>query len=1077
MRVIKNKLSEARLNTHQTHLESLPVLGKEGLNELNSYIDKFINQLSGNKELTLMSKIDGAPSVFMWHHIGNGYPDNSIALKSFVNGPSTSMSSDEEIDRKYSDRPDMAEKLKQCLKLSKYIPTGEAWQGDCLFTQNDLKEETINDVTYVTFHPNKIVYAFSEDNPGYNKIKNADFGIAFHTIYTINDGKISQSFDVDNSKIQAPDNFYLLFHEMSTEGREQDFDVDKLTSEYTELKQLENKLVNDSNYEDLVKNKSFIDYWNTFENQEFADKKKVHINSDTVLKDLKEYIIDKKEKEFNKKQSTLKTDQGKEKNKEKYDRDLLELEDLFENNKDTIVNIVKTINKAADIKMELWRSLNKSKDNFSTFYKSKTKGYVPANREGISMSDADGNLVKIVDRSEFSSNNRNPDYMAGFEHESFSVATQGADMGSFKSFTKNINEDSNKVAVVAVGRMNPPTIGHKALVNALSKIGSKYGVKPKLFLTHSSNNVKNPLSYESKLRWAAKAFGDDVEIVNSNARSIIEFLSELYNEGYTKIVYAGDKERIGGVEDVSNNILKYNGNPDRSGKLLYNFDEIVFENTGSREVPYEGAQNASATHVRKLAAEKNFDEFKKYVPFNEGDAKNLFNELRHALKDFTNIVEKYLKPELEAELENELNKIDKRLDVPDLRKGLDDYRINQKDYQGMFVKQGSKDVVSFSPKDVAKFAETELHKDGETIANKIDDISIEDDSGNEFELYKSKSTLTNAKGGVTWNDKVEITYYQECIQLLLLTKYANYKGNCIEWLENSDRKKGTGVFEYIYPFNKTKVKDENLFKQYWAGFVKSYSETFNLCINNSNKFISDINNILGTSGGLIPIHGGIKAPYSDLASEVLAGNDTIDKSDGYVMSKKDKSKISKVLGTMVSLKGNVVDYVKFMESAPIVGVSLKKSSGSISFDYNEQPIKPKDVKKLMFTSSKNGSKIIFNLDGEEVSLDLRSAGDVKKIEFRPKGKAAYGNAVEALKRVLGDRYNKLNAYMKSGDYRNATRYLIALLCDEKSPKENNIYEMSKNGAKEFAEIFNYAAGRPIYNKKGERLTTPYMKVH
>lgn len=260
MRVIKNKLSEARLNTHQTHLESLPVLGKEGLNELNSYIDKFINQLSGNKELTLMSKIDGAPSVFMWHHIGNGYPDNSIALKSFVNGPSTSMSSEEEIDKKYGDRPDMAEKLKQCLKLSKYIPTGEAWQGDCLFTQNDLKEETINDVTYVTFHPNKIVYAFSEDNPGYNKIKNADFGIAFHTIYTINDGKISQSFDVDNSKIQAPDNFYLLFHEMSTEGKEQDFDVDKLTSEYNELKQLENKLVNDSNYEDLVKNKSFIDY-------------------------------------------------------------------------------------------------------------------------------------------------------------------------------------------------------------------------------------------------------------------------------------------------------------------------------------------------------------------------------------------------------------------------------------------------------------------------------------------------------------------------------------------------------------------------------------------------------------------------------------------------------------------------------------------------------------------------------------------------------------------------------------------------------------------------------------------------
>ena len=34
------------------------------------------------------------------------------------------------------------------------------------------------------------------------------------------------------------------------------------------------------------------------------------------------------------------------------------------------------------------------------------------------MSDMDGNIVKIVDRSTFSSYNRDPDIMSGFEHES-----------------------------------------------------------------------------------------------------------------------------------------------------------------------------------------------------------------------------------------------------------------------------------------------------------------------------------------------------------------------------------------------------------------------------------------------------------------------------------------------------------------------------------------------------------------------------------------------------------------------------------------------------------------------------------
>jgi len=37
------------------------------------------------------------------------------------------------------------------------------------------------------------------------------------------------------------------------------------------------------------------------------------------------------------------------------------------------------------------------------------------------MSDMDGNIVKIVDRSTFSSYNRDPDIMSGFEHESLEL--------------------------------------------------------------------------------------------------------------------------------------------------------------------------------------------------------------------------------------------------------------------------------------------------------------------------------------------------------------------------------------------------------------------------------------------------------------------------------------------------------------------------------------------------------------------------------------------------------------------------------------------------------------------------------
>ena len=634
------RLLEVRKNTHQTHMESLVVLGENGLQELNNYIDKFLNMFEGDTSLNLTSKIDGAPSVYVWSKL-DGYPDNSIALKSFVSGPKTAMSSEKEIDERYSDRPDMAEKLKQCLKLSKYIPQGEAWQGDCLFTKNDLKEEEINGVNYVIFHPNKIVYAFSEDNAGYNKIKNADLGIAFHTIYKVNNSNMSQSFKVDLSRLDAPNNFYLLSPAINVSKEKKDYNLNELNKEYSNLKSLEQTLLNDKNYEELINNKQFIDYWNMFENYALADKKQTNINVNTLMKDLKEFILDKKEKEYNKKQDTLKTDKGREKAKEKYNKDLLELEDLLNHNKSTIENLVKAINSAANIKMMLWNSLKNSKDDYSTFYKSKSQGYIPANKEGIAMSDENGNIVKIVDRSEFSSNNRNQDFESGFAHESFGVATQGGDMGSFKSFTKvlkneKLTEAVDKVAIVAGGRMNPPTTGHQKVVDLLASIGNKYNTKPKLFLTHTSGDEKNPLSYESKIRWVEKAFGDKVDVVKTNTTKILEYLSELYNEGYNKLIYVAGGER---KEEFESLINKYNGIPDKSGRVLFNFDDVKVEQAGIRDED----NNVSATMVRKFAKEKNFDEFKKYVPFNEQDAKNLFDELRYALKDSKNFVEKYLK--------------------------------------------------------------------------------------------------------------------------------------------------------------------------------------------------------------------------------------------------------------------------------------------------------------------------------------------------------------------------------------------------------------------------------------------------
>lgn len=833
-------LKEVRKNVHQQHFEDLVLFGKEGLDELNYKIENFINRFEDNNDnLNITTKIDGAPALFVWHHV-DGYPDDSIALKGFVNGPKHALSSDAEIDAKYGDRPDMAETLKWGLKLAPYIPSGEAWQGDCLFTHDEVEEREIGGKNYLTFQPNKIIYAFSEENPGYNQVKNADFGIAFHTIYKPKNGEMTQGFKVDPTRINVPDNFYIMSPAVNAPKGKEDYSLDKVESMFNELKQKEQKLINDPKYEELVNNSTFMNYWNTFENANLADKKQVNININTFINELKDYIKDKQTNEFNKKLPSLKTQQGIDKATSKYNSDVEKLANIVEDNKGTLVNLVDVLNTAANIKMLLWAGFKRSQYDYSTFYKSKTKGYFPAEAEGIAMSDQDGNIVKLVDRSTFSSLNRDPDIESGFEHnanesltedvndiqldsklekllgnnkqkfidkviemildksyldyftyglyrndgnekrkavhdfwlnnfgldtslrgvgskinsailsiessiedtdeykdsldwddtnrlpkdeqfkmnlfyewdairkdpfgdysdddprksmsfreflqdkleggdyeddhekqlliktieevkggsgyfremyrvtnskdadiksfnEEFGPATQMSDMGAFNKFIKLLNEDKSKIAVIGWGRLNPPTIGHERLINSMVDAAKGVGEKAKLYLSHTVG-PDDPLSYESKINWCKKAFGNKVDVIETNSKTIIEVLKDLYNDGYTGIIYVGGGDRIGGADDITSVIKNYNGKLNKKGELVYYFGDfggkgIKFVNAGERsKTSTDPVERASATIARQLVKDDNFEMFKEIVPFNEDDAYKLFKELKYALK-------------------------------------------------------------------------------------------------------------------------------------------------------------------------------------------------------------------------------------------------------------------------------------------------------------------------------------------------------------------------------------------------------------------------------------------------------------
>ena len=72
---------------------------------------------------------------------------------------------------------------------------------------------------------------------------------------------------------------------------------------------------------------------------------------------------------------------------------------------------------------------------------------------------------------------------------------------------KEMVEARGDTAVFTFGRLNPPTIGHGKLIDAMAKQQSKNsGSEMHIFVSHSQDAKKNPLSYNKKVAYIRKMF-------------------------------------------------------------------------------------------------------------------------------------------------------------------------------------------------------------------------------------------------------------------------------------------------------------------------------------------------------------------------------------------------------------------------------------------------------------------------------------------------------------------------------------------------------------------------------------------
>jgi nicotinic acid mononucleotide adenylyltransferase len=182
-----------------------------------------------------------------------------------------------------------------------------------------------------------------------------------------------------------------------------------------------------------------------------------------------------------------------------------------------------------------------------------------------------------------------------------------------------LSEAKDKTAVVGWGRMNPPQIGHEKLSDKIKSVAKKNNATPLLFLTHSQDAKKNPLSYDEKIRLASKAFGRMVQ--KSNAKTIIQAMQELDNK-YDNIILVVGQDR---VKEFDTLLQKYNGRD-------YTFESIEVVSAGDRDPDAEGVEGMSASKMRALAAAGEMQEFISGLPRKlRSDGEKIYDMIRDGM--------------------------------------------------------------------------------------------------------------------------------------------------------------------------------------------------------------------------------------------------------------------------------------------------------------------------------------------------------------------------------------------------------------------------------------------------------------
>ena len=411
MKGFKAYITEAAgKNLHMTHLEDAVIDGGvTGTRNVFNYLRALRDMLAGNASapVSVTVKWDGAPALFAGIDPSDG--KFFIAKKGVFNKNPKIYKTNAEIDNDLSG--DLAAKFKVALKEFAKLGISEGVvQGDFLFTKDDLKTENIDGESYITFHPNTIVYAVPTNSQLGKRIAGSEIGVVWHTTYRGDSFEtMSASFgEKIASKLKETKSVWAVdavFEDKSgnaTFTKQETEEITKLLSDAGRIfRTVKAKVLNE--FKDNTELNARV---NTYINSKVREGARVGDPKGFVIglqRYIEEYYQKQADKVKTEKSKEAKLNQGRELLKFFDNRNIKEIEKVF-----TLYNML------VDAKLMVIEKLNHV-DGLKTFLKT-NKGFEVTGQEGFVAIDHLGkNSLKLVDRLQFSKANFSTDYIKGWQ--------------------------------------------------------------------------------------------------------------------------------------------------------------------------------------------------------------------------------------------------------------------------------------------------------------------------------------------------------------------------------------------------------------------------------------------------------------------------------------------------------------------------------------------------------------------------------------------------------------------------------------------------------------------------------------